>query len=181
MPAATIPGGRLNPIDNCYVIIPIKDGEFVLTFNNLPEITDSKSASYNDELVIGRASPIKTYSQSDNRTISMQMHMIVSAPGDIQHNLACLRAIQSATYPRDGENGAPFVPPPVCRIKCGKLLSNEGELCVILKSYSVKFPTEVSWDEGTFVPFKFDIDTNWDVVYKSSDLPGQDRIFTLGK
>jgi hypothetical protein len=181
MPAATIPGGNLKPIDNCYVIIPIMDGEFVLTFNNLPDITDAKSASYNDEVVIGRASPIKTYSQSDNRTISMQMHMIVSAPGDIQYNLACLRAIQSATYPRDGANGAPFVPPPVCRIKCGKLLSNQGELCVILKNYSVKFPTEVSWDESTFVPFKFDIDTNWDVVYKSSDLPGQDRIFTLGK
>jgi hypothetical protein len=181
MPAATIPGGMLKPIDNCYIIIPLMDGEFVLTFNNLPDMTDAKSASYNDEVVIGRASPIKTYSQSDNRTISMQIHMIVSSPDDIQDNLASLRALQSATYPRDGANGAPFVPPPVCRMRCGRLLSNEGELCVILKSYSVKFPTEVAWDESTFVPFKFDIDTNWDVVYKSSDLPGQDRIFTLGK
>jgi len=181
MPSATIPGGSLKPIEECYVIVPFNGGDFTIKFNNLPDITDAKSASYNDETVIGRASPLKTYSQSDNRTISMQIHMIVSKPDDIQYNLASLRALQSATYPRDGSDGAPFVPPPICRIKCGKLLSNEGELCVILKSYSVKFPTEVAWDENTFVPFKFDIDTNWDVVYKSADLPGQDRIFFLGK
>ena len=103
MPAATIPGGMLKPIDDCYVVIPLMDGEFVITFNNLPDITDAKSASYNDEVVIGRASPIKTYSQSDNRTISMQIHMIVSSPDDIQDNLASLRALQSAAYPRDGQ------------------------------------------------------------------------------
>jgi hypothetical protein len=181
MPAATISGGKLKPLHDCYVIVPTNGGDFKITLNNLPDITDSKSASYNDETVIGRSSPLKTYSQSDNRTISMQIHMIVSSPEQVGLNLAYLRALQSAVYPRDGFNGAPFVPPPICRIKCGKLLADYGELCVILKSYSVKFPTEVSWDEGTFVPFKFDVDTNWDVVYKSSDLPGQDRIFMLGR
>jgi hypothetical protein len=181
MPSATIPGGQLKPIRDCYVVVPTDFGDHTITFNNLPEITDAKSASYNDETVIGRASPLKTYSQSDNRTISLQIHMIVSSPGDIVKNMEDLRALQSAAYPRDGADGAPFVPPPICRIKCGQLLSYYGELCVILKSYSVKFPTEVAWDEDTFVPFKFDIDTNWDVVYKSSDLPGQNRIFLLGK
>lgn len=192
MPAATIPGGALVPINDCYITIPcdnlpqgilrfVSNGEFKLVLNNLPDITDTKSASYNDEVVIGRSSPLKTYSQSDNRNISMVLHMIVSKPDDITYNLFALRAIQSATYPREGANGAPFIPPPVCRIKCGQLLSSGGELCVILKNYSVKFPTEVSWDESTFVPFKFDIDTNWDVVYKSADLPGQDRIFMLGR
>lgn len=181
MPAATITGGNLKPINDCYVIVPMDSGDYKITFNNLPEITDAKSASYNDETVIGRASPLKTYAQSDNRTISLQIHMIVSSPGDIQKNLLALRALQSATYPRDGADGAPFVPPPVCRIRCGQLLSLDGDLCVVLKSYSVKFPTEVAWDEDTFVPFKFDIDTNWDVVYKSADLPGQQRIFPLGK
>jgi hypothetical protein len=193
MPAATITGGPLVPIQNCYVIIPcnnlvwsrdkkyIQNDEFKLILKVLPDITDTKSASYNDETVIGRSSPLKTYAQSDNRSITMQIHMVVSEPNDIEYNLVALRAIQSATYPQIGENGAPFVPPPVCRMKCGRLLSAGSELCVILKNYSVKFPTEVAWDEATFVPFKFDIETSWDVVYKSADLPGQDRIFSLGR
>jgi hypothetical protein len=195
MPAATITGGSLIPLKNCYIIIPCEDcfslrdfagryyknNEFTLELKVLPDITDTKSASYNDEIVIGRSSPLKTYSQSDNRAITMQIHMVVSEPGDINYNLMALRAIQSATYPQKGHNGAPFVPPPVCRIKCGQLLSEGEELCVILKNYSVKFPTEVAWDEATFAPFKFDIETSWDVVYKSRDLPGQDRIFKLGR
>lgn len=181
MPAATIPGGPLKPIEKCYIVIPIRSSYFTITLDNLPEITDQKSVSYNDETVIGRSSPLKTYAQSDNRTISFQIHLIVSKPSDVDYNLQVLRAIQSAAYPREGQSGEPFVPPPICRIKCGELLSKEGELCVILKNYSVKFPTEVAWDESKFTPFKFDIDTNWDVVYKSADLPGQERIFNLGK
>lgn len=181
MPAATIVGGALVPIDDCYIIIPTGSEEFELKFKVLPEISDSKTASYNDEQVIGRASPLKTYAQSDNRTISVQIHMVVSESSDVEYNLSAMRAIQSAVYPRNGDNGAPFVPPPVCRIKCGKLLSSSEELCVVLKSYSVKFPTEIAWDEQTLLPYKFDIDTSWDVVYKSADLPGQDRIFTSGR
>lgn len=181
MPAATIIGGALVPIDDCYIIIPIGSEEFEIKFKVLPDISDSKTASYNDEQVIGRASPLKTYAQSDNRTLSVQIHMVVSEAGDIEYNLAAMRAIQSAAYPREGENGAPFVPPPVCRIKCGRLLSEGRELCVVLKSYSVKFPTEIAWDEDTLLPYKFDIDTSWDVVYKSADLPGQERIFASGR
>lgn len=182
MPAATIIGGALVPIEDCYIAIPVGGyGDFTLTFKVLPDISESKTVSYNDEQVIGRASPLKTYAQSDNRTLSVQIHMVVSEESDIEYNLAALRAIQSAAYPREGKNGAPFVPPPVCRIKCGRLLSEGRELCVVLKSYSVKFPTEIAWDEETFVPYKFDIDTSWDVVYKSADLPGQERIFISGR
>lgn len=190
MPAATIRGGALKSIPGCWIIIPcekcergdyVKNNEFTLSFKVLPEISDTKSVTYNDESVIGRASPIKTYAQSDNRTLSVTIHMIVSTSEDIPYNIAALRAIQSAAYPRKGENGAPFIPPPICRMKCGDLLSDGQELCVILKNYSVKFPTEVAWDEETFVPYKFDIETSWDVVYKSAELPGQDRIFQSGR
>lgn len=181
MPKSTFLGGGLRPISDCYIIIPVADQEYTIILNNLPEISDSKSANYSDETVIGRASPLKTYSQSDNRSISMTLHFIVSQQIDIYRNLQHLRAIQSAVYPREGESGAPFIPPPVCRIKCGELLSQTGELCVLLKSYSVKFPTEVSWDSTNFTPYKFDVDTTWDVVYTSQFLPGQERIFLLGK
>jgi hypothetical protein len=190
MPKATLDNGSLIPISDCYIIIPIDgrgrsglsegENEIKITLDILPDISDSKSANYNDETVIGRSSPLKTYSNSDNRSITMQLHFIVSKPSDVTENLQKLRAIQSAVYPRDGANGAPFIPPPVCRIKCGSLLSAQGDICVILKQYSVKFPTEVAWNENYFTPMKFDVDTTWDVVYASSDLPGQERIFGLG-
>lgn len=191
MPKSTRESGSLNPIEECYIRIPIGIGSSIkIILDNLPEISDTKSANYNDETIIGRSSPIKTYSQSDNRSISMQIHFIVSKPSDVRNNLSNLRAIQSACYPREGQGGSPFIPPPICKIKCGKLLSLDGEICVILKSYSVKFPTEIAWhsdaedeygiESGFFTPFKFDLDTTWDVVYSSSNLPGQERIYNLG-
>lgn len=176
MPKATTPGGPLVYLEDCYVIIP-SFGK--INFNVLPDISDQKTATYNDEAVIGRASPMKTYGSSDNRAISLQIHLVVSHPGDVGDNLKILRAIESAVYPRAGSGGAPFVPPPICQLKCGQLLA-ERDLCVVLTQYSVKFPTEVAWDEETFTPFKFDIDTSWQVVYKSTDLPGQARIMQLG-
>lgn len=200
MPKATSIGGSgpLNAIKDCYIIIPVnvkppedgrnsptfifEDKQVTIVLDNLPEISDTKSANYADETIIGRSNPIKTYSQSDNRSISMQLHFIVSAPYHVRENLAKLRAIQSAVYPRESEGGSPFIPPPVCRIKCGNLLGTK-EVCVILKSYSVKFPTDVAWDSensSTFTPYKFDVDTTWDVVYSSSSLPGQDIIFQAG-
>ena len=177
MPEATRQGGPLLAIADCYVNIP-SFGR--INFDTLPDISDTKDATYNDESVIGRSSPLKTYANSGARHVSMQIHFVVSKPADVQLNLAKLRAIQSCTYPRVGATGAPFIPPPICRLKCGKLLS-EDDLCVVLKNYSVKFPTEVAWDEQTFTPFKFDVDTKCEVVYRSADLPNQQRILALGR
>jgi len=200
MPKATIAGGGgpLNAIDDCYIIIPAnvkppEDGKNSPTFkyeekqvriimDNLPDISDSKSANYAEETIIGRTCPIKTSSQSDNRSITVQLHFIISQPYHVNENLAKLRALQSAAYPREGEEGgSPFIPPPVCKMKCGNLLGTK-EICVILKSYSVKFPTDVAWDAESknFTPYKFDVDTTWDVVYSSSSLPGQNEIFQAG-
>jgi len=176
MPKATREGGPLLAIDDCYIKIPGCD---IIKFNNLPDISDQKSAEYEDAGAIGRSSPMKTYQHSANRTIGMQIHFIVSGPDDIENNLNHLRCIESAVYPREESGGAPFIPPPICQLKCGKLLA-DTDLCVVLKSYSVKFPTDVSWDANTFIPFKFDVDTSWDVVYRSSELPGQQNIIRSG-
>jgi len=181
MPRATIPGGELENISKCYIVVPVRRGALKIELNNLPDITDSKSASYNDEPVIGRSFPLKTFSHSENRTISMQLHFFVVKQTDVVTNLFYLRLLESAVYPReDASSGAPFVPPPVCRIKCGLLLA-DSELCVVLKSYSVKFPTDVAWDSFNFTPYKFDVDTTWEVVYRSEALPGQERIFESGR
>lgn len=185
---ATI-AGKLQDI-NCSIVIPGEGrSPHIITMNNLPDISDSKQASYNNEGIIGRSAPLYTYSNSGDRSISMQLHFFITQ--DTCSNLSCgqcadcnldnLRWIQSAVYPRKGTS-APYLPPPICRIKCGDLLAKDhSPICVILKSYSVKFPTEVSWDETTGCPYKFDVDTQWVVVYSTESLPYQNNIYTTGR
>lgn len=176
---STILGGDLKEIPNCYITIP-RGGKIPMKI--LPDISDGKSASYNDEAVIGRSYPMKTYSHSENRSINWTAYFMVCKQSDIYTNLNYLRYIESAVYPK--QNFLPYAPPPVCQIACGDLLvplaNGEKELCVVLKSYSVKFPTDVPWDEETNLPYRFSVDMNWEVVYNSNDLPGQEDILTLG-
>lgn len=179
MPLSTTPQGDLIPIENCRLNIP-NAGEIVM--DNLPEISDSKSAVYNNEPIIGRSFPLYTYHYSADRVISMQMHFFIKTQADAAENIQKLRWIESATYPRPGAGGtgAPFIPPVICTLECGQLLGDEP-LCVILQQYSVKFPTEIAWDQETYCPYRFDVDTTWWVVYTSCELPNADQIITSGR
>ena len=180
--------GSLAPLNDCWVDIP-NAGKII--FKSLPDISDAKTAVYNNEAIIGRSTPLYTYSHSGDRTISMTMHFFVVDKGDVEQNLMYLKWIQSAVYPRKtedtqsnagqgGGNASPFLPPVICQIKCGFVLADEP-LCCACQSYSVKFPTEVVWDEKTFCPFRFDVETSWIVVYTSNDLPDQKRIYQSGR
>lgn len=173
---ATNPDGTLKEIQDCYINIP---GYGKINMRILPDISDSKSANYSDEPIIGRSMPMKTYSHSETRAINWTAYFMILKNGDAERNLQDLRALQSVTYPRD-EGFEPYAPPPICSIKCGSILGNK-ELCVVLKQYSVKFPTDVAWDENLLVPYKFSVDLTWDVVYSSDDLPGHDRILRGGR
>lgn len=192
---ATDGRGVLNSIEECYLTIPGLYGLSnekpyfqgdMIKLDNLPDIGDSKHASYGEENIIGRSSPIHVYSFSNTRQISMQIHLFINQPGDAEKNLDILRAIASCTYPREPlSTDLPYQPPVICILQCGKLLANEG-LCVILQQYQVRFPTDVVWDEKTYCPYKFDIDTNWWVVYSSSvdkevGLPYSSRIIRSGR
>lgn len=172
---ATNPDGTLKNIENCYIKIP---NYGTIPMRILPDISDSKSAQYSDEPIIGRSMPMKTYSHSENRTINWTAYFMILKNQDAEKNLMDLRALQSVTYPRD--DFEPYAPPPICAIKCGSILGDQ-ELCVVLKTYSVKFPTDVAWDENLLVPYKFSVDLTWDVVYSSDDLPGNDRILRGGR
>ena len=195
--------GVLNPIPDCYIIVPIRGAPATITpgetpgkieLTALPDISDGKSANYSSEDIIGRTAPLYTYSHSGDRSIGMQLHFHVVQEGDAQRNLGYLRLIESAVYPREGAagSGAPFRPPVICKLRCGDLLSTreEPELCAILTSYSVKFPTEVAWENtenpfvnlegGQYCPYKFDVDTSWIVVYTNPELPFADRIVQTG-
>ena len=206
MPNATLPFEDLSPINECYIKIP-NAGTIIM--NNLPDVGDSKQAVYNNIPVMGRSFPFYTYSHSGDRVITVQLHFFILKEGDAQRNLRYLRYLQSATYPRQGNDVVPYVPPVVCQLKCGELLSDTtGEpsnnlrvgrllsatsspdanstdtfkpLCAILQNYNVKFPTDVAWDAKTYCPYRFDVDTSWYVVYTNDDLPNADRIVKSGR
>ena len=175
MPKAT-EGKTLSLLKDCYIEIP----GFKVEFNIIPKLSDSKSASYNSEQLPGRANPLDVYSSSDSRTIETTIKLVVLEDSDIDRNLSIIRALQSCVYPREGDNNSPYVPPPVCKLKFGRLFG-EDSLCVVLMNYNLDIPEDVSYDPDTFFPYRCEISCSWKVVYTNSDLPGQDRILSSGR
>lgn len=173
---ATLPSGALRYLDDCYIWIV--DLGVQINMRILPDISDSKGANYADENAIGRSFPIKNYSYSENRSISWTIHMMVCQEGDQDQIMNDLRALEACVYPTQDET--PYAPPPICHIRCGDLLAKDKELCCVLKSYSVKFPTDCAWDEIGYVPYKLDVDLTFDVVYNSADLPYASDIVASG-
>lgn len=177
---ATNPNGELKQIDGCELIIPgtgllntTTPGKFV--FTSLPDMSDQKGVTYNDEAIPGRSLPVKTFGQGENRTIPISTNLYILQPGDEETNLRIVRAIQSAVYPRESANAQPYYPPPVCKLKCGKLFS-KNYLCVVMKDYNIKFPTDVPWHQSNMCPYRIEISMSFDVVYASSKLPNQEDI-----
>lgn len=162
MTRATILGGDLNEIDDCYIDIENR----IIPMTILPDISDSKSANYTNENSLGRTTPFVVFANGELRTISWTCHWVIKKSDDPDLYLGYIRTLQSAVYPTDQVGH----PPPLCKIKCGKILSS-GELCCVLKSYSIKFDTSVPWDESILIPYKLDIDLQFDVIYDQSNLP----------
>lgn len=171
------------PDQECFIQI----GDYPIYMNILPDITDSKSASYADESAIGRTMPFKTYQYSENRTIGWTAHFVIQketragTQGVVTVNdmFEVMRNIESAVYPFSSEDSG-YLPPIICKLKCGKLLQGAGELNAVMKSYSIKFDTSVPWDFNTLMPYKMDIDMQFDVVYNQTQLPGAEMILFGG-
>lgn len=172
---STKPSGELIDIEDCYIATPFG----TVTMRVLPDIANAKSATYADEPVIGRSTPIKTYSHSDNRSVTWKAHFVACKDGDLEQNLANLRALEACCYPRDGGGNAPYTPPPVCRIRCGRLLA-DTELCAVMKSCNWSVPTDAVWDDESYLPYRFEVDMAFDIVYDSGNLPGAEKIFRSG-
>lgn len=176
---ATLPSGELVPIPDCYIVIPALDVEMPMKI--MPDISDSKSASYSNENAIGRSFPFTNYSYSENRTIAWTAHFIVCKDSDPDEIMGFVRACEACTYPiTQDTSGASYAPPPICRLRCGELLSFQDDVCAIMKSYSVKFDNTVPMAEGSYIPFKLDIDLQFDVVQDQANLPGAHQIMDLG-
>lgn len=163
-------------IENCYITV----GNKTIKMNILPDIQDGKGANYSDESAIGRSNPYKTFSYSENRAIGWTCHFLVTDKGSLETILDNLRTLESAVYPSDGAlAGVPYQPPPVCKLRCGQLLGS-AELCAVMKNYSVKFDTSVPWDEQSYLPYKLDVDLQFDVVYNQRSLPNSEKILRDG-
>lgn len=150
-----------------------------ITLRALPEVSDNKSAEYSDEPIIGRSFPVKLYTSSGNRQIGMKAPFFVARESDISNNWTYLRLLQSAVYPEDETQESPaYIPPPICQIRLGFLFTaqNDGWISAILRSCNVSYPTDVVWDYSTYLPYRFDLDLQWDVVFSNSALPGQSKI-----
>jgi hypothetical protein len=184
MAIATTKNGDLNPIKGKYPDCYIQIGTQSIYMDILPDISDGKNVGYQTEGGIGRASPFNIFKYSEIRTVGWTCHFIVqknnsnedSKSVSVNKILRNIRLIQSACYPED-EYGKP---PPICRLKCGDLLDEGDGICAVLKSYSIKFDTSVPWDETTLLPYKIDVDLQFDVVYDQSDLPVSKKIVDFG-
>jgi len=194
MAKATGPKGRLNVIDNCFIFVQgagrigagpekgkLDDSGKTIKMNIVPDISDSKSASYQAENGIGRAAPFTVFAHSELRTINWTCHFVlhaneaanaVSSASDL---IDAIRTFQSALYPTTSDGK----PPPICKLRCGSLLGEE-DVCAVLKSYNVKYDTTVPWDPITLIPYKVDIDLTFDVIYDQSNLPIQSKILQFG-
>lgn len=164
----------------------------LIELNILPELTDSKGSVFNDEPVIGRSFPIKTYAHGENRSIGLNLYFYADSRDALEQNATYLLWLESAVYPRDADSATnlPFLPPPICKLKCGRMLATEtvyipttgqeikipGTLCAVLKRYNFTAPRDVAWDESTLIPYYFTLSTEWDIVYNNDALPGQEKI-----
>ncbi len=174
MPRGTLNSGALAPLQytelgggKCEIQTPCG----CITLKILPDITDSKSATYVSDPAPGRSSPMLTYAYSDARMINTELHFMITVFEDIEENLKNIRIIQNLVLPGGPSGIAPFTPPPVVRFICGSLMDGPEGLCLILKNYSIRYPTEVAWDYVTFIPYRFSISCSWEVVYPCEKLP----------
>jgi hypothetical protein len=180
---ATNATGKLNFIPLCYIRV---EREIIYMYS-LPELTDSKDASYDEQQGMGRTSPFKTFNSGGSRKISWKLTFISYDSESRGRNLKNLRLLESCVYPREDPNNIiPYIPPAILSVKCGDLLCRrDEELNVILTNYSVSFPMDKVWNSeddgsGVFFPSKLDVTLSFEVVYDSRYLPGADRIITLG-
>lgn len=174
MPRGTKNDGSLAPLQyknegggNCEIQTPCG----CITLNILPEITDAKGAQYVNDTAPGRSSPMLTYGYSEPRTINTDLHFMITKFEDIQNNIQSLRILQNLVYPGPQSGNAPYTPPPVVRFICGWLMDGPQGLCLVLKNYNVRYPTEVAWDVTTYLPYKFTVTCSWEVVYSCNNLP----------
>jgi hypothetical protein len=194
---------QLARIPDCYIRVsnflgnvPILN-ESKIVMKTLPEISDQRDVQYGEQNGIGRSMPLKTFGQGGARIINWTATFVADTEEEAILNLQRFRVLASCTYPRKQVDGISYAPPYLLYLKCGKLLSGDiiginpnvsippksestEELCAILKSYNVKWPKDVPWQQITYIPYKFEVSLVFEIVYSSTNMPGAERIIMGG-
>lgn len=176
MPKAIDINGQIAKLDKCYIIA----GGVTIYMQVLPDISDSKGATYSSEPAQGRSSSVTAYNYSDPRLINWTVHFVATDKETLRRNVGHLRILKSCLYPKTKSGNTPYSPPPICKLKCGIML-DDSDLCAILRNCSVRLPRDVPWDETDYIPYKFDAELSFEVVYNTSELPGHEKLFDAGK
>lgn len=143
-----------------------------------PEISDSKSANYNSTTIFGRSSPIRSYSDSSARTISVSFDLYNVDPSTRTENFNLVRNIAVSVHP---EYGGSYDPPPICKFLCGTLLSAPNEngdpypLQCLIMNYNFSYGKETIFDDG-MMPFHIAVSLDLEVVHSTQTLPGRSEV-----
>jgi hypothetical protein len=146
--------------------------------SSLPELTWRKEASYNTQSIIGRASPVVSYSSSKSKTLEIVLHMHSPTHQDLLNNLKATHYLAAALHPRY-ENT--YAPPPICTLNCGVGSPSPNNspftfLRFIMTSMSQTFASDSVWDETLMVPRMWDTQISGEVIYNYSSLPGASSV-----
>lgn len=173
---ATSGSGAINPIDDgsyyAYLRVPqssnpLNGGETWRLYA-LPEITESKDATYSDAPILGRATPVKTYSYSTYRKLSVTFHLHGTSHKMHVYNTKFVHAVASAVHPVYANT---YLPPRICQFFCGPLIDL---VSVVVTHYSFSMSPEVVWPG--LVPIDMTLQADMDVVYAFANLPGADDV-----
>lgn len=159
----------------------------------LPDLSDKHNATFSSDEIMGRSMPVKSYASSSDRTITWKWKFVNTDRKSFLKNLDDYNFLKSLTYPIDNPSQSiPYEPPPICNIRCGSIFAGTKEsgesLNVVCTDCSASFPTDVIWtsfpdgnsEDEDFIPVEFSVDTTFVVVYRASNLPGQNRIMRNG-
>ena len=165
--------GRLLKLKaTCYIIID----DFTYDFRSLPEISDSKQANYNSQTVFGRSSPIRSYSDSGARSISVNFDLYNTDEESRSTNASFLRYLAVAVHPTyEG-----YQPPPICKFACGSLLSGkiDGDpepISCLIMDYNISYGRDSIFDDK-MMPFHVSGSLNLEVVHSRASLPGKKEV-----
>jgi hypothetical protein len=179
---ATTADANVNSIPGVWLRIPNtkppRDGG-VWRFKTLPEVQVQKDATYGDVTILGRSSPVKTYSGSGYRKLSVTFHLHSFSEADKNYNLLFIRALDSLLHPIYEDT---YMPPPVAQFRCGNLVGQMSNASTSLGSYvhvicmntSYTLDPSVVWiGRIDLFPVYISVQASFDIVYPFSELPGQ--------
>lgn len=140
-----------NPFLSCFIIVlsrgvgfPVQD---IIPFQFMPQlITDSKTANFNDVMIVARSSPIKNYSGSGSRIIQFALEFFAQPEQGLESIASTfliktrIDACRALTYP--DYSGFVMKPPPRCIIRIG----NQVAMLGVCRNVSVSYSGDSPWD-----------------------------------